>query len=122
MTLEDIMDAYTNLEAFRMVIPSHSNPTFKGKVVILTSNITASACEPLIDLLQKEKIATIVGRKTAGAMLSGNYFRISKELNLFLPISDYLTAEGKRIDKVGISPDISVNAEEALEYVLKNIF
>ncbi len=122
MSYEGIMKAFAEKEAFRMVLPAHSDPVFEGKVAVLISNLTASACEPFVDLLNKKDKATIIVRKTAGAILSGAYFDISKDLKLFLPISDYLTAEGTRIDKVGVSPHVSVKSEEALDYVLQNLF
>lgn len=109
-------------EAFRMVIPAHQRPTFQGKVVVLTDRFTASTCEPVVDLLQKIKRATIVGEKTAGAMLSGRFFKISSSLKLFVPVADYITGEGKKIDKIGVTPDVIVAPEEALAYALENIF
>ena len=122
MTYQGIMKAFAENEAFRMVLPPHSSPIFEGKVAVLTSNTTASACEPFVDVLKKQKIGTIVGRKTNGAMLSGRTFKISRDLKLFLPISDFVTAEGTRIDKVGVEPDIDVDAESALDYVMENLF
>lgn len=105
--------------AFRMVLPPHSNPVFEGKVYVLTNGVTGSTCEPLVDRLKKTGRATIVGQKTAGGMLSGRYFKINSEMKLFLPVADYITAEGARIDKVGVEPDIKVKSEEALNYVVE---
>lgn len=109
-------------EAFRMVLPAHKRPTFQGKIVVLTDRMTASTCEPVVDLLQKIKRATIVGEKTAGAMLSGRFFKVSPSLKLFLPVADYITGGGKKIDKIGVTPDVVVAAEEALAYALEYIF
>ena len=105
--------------AFRMVLPPHSNPTFQGKVYVLTDGITGSTCEPLVDCLKKLEVATVVGERTGGGMLSGRFFNISDDLKLFLPVADYITAEGNRLDKVGVAPDVKVPSEKALEYVLK---
>lgn len=107
--------------AFRMVLPPHSNPTFQGKVYVLIDGITGSTCEPLVDRLKKSGIATLVGEKTGGGMLSARYFKISDDLKMFLPVADYITAEGTRIDKVGVEPDIELPSEKALDYVLKSI-
>jgi hypothetical protein len=107
--------------AFRMVLPPHSNPTFQGKVYVLTDGITGSTCEPLVDRLKKSGIATIVGERTGGGMLSARYFKISDDLKMFLPVADYITADGTRIDKVGVEPDVKVPAEKALDYVLNSI-
>lgn len=108
--------------AFRMVLPPHQRTTFVGKVVILTDRKTASTCEPFVDLLQKTKRATIVGEKTAGAMLSGRFFKISPTLKLFLPIADYITGDGKKLDKIGVTPDVVVAPEQALAYALEEVF
>lgn len=108
-------------EAFRMVLPPHQRPTFQGKVIVLTDRFTASTCEPVVDLLKKIKRATIVGEKTAGAMLSGRYFKISPSLKLFVPVADYITGDGKKIDKVGVTPDVEIKSEEALQYAQDHI-
>lgn len=107
--------------AFRMVLPPHSNPTFQGKVYVLIDGITGSTCEPLVDRLKKSGRATLVGQRTSGGMLSGRYFNVSDGLNLFLPVADYITAEGTRIDKVGVEPDVEVPAEKALDYILNTL-
>ena len=59
-----------------------------------------------------------MGERTAGAMLSGARFPINNQYHLFLPISDFITADGYRIDKVGVAPDVERKSSEALEYVL----
>ncbi|AXT20332.1 hypothetical protein D7030_04220 [Flavobacteriaceae bacterium AU392] len=117
-TSEAIQKMYANEAAFRMVIPEHDRPIYKGNVYVLVSKHTASACEPLIDLFKKEKIATLVGVQSAGAMLSGFEYTINEEFNIFLPIADYQTANGERLDKIGVAPDVKVESEKALDYVL----
>jgi carboxyl-terminal processing protease len=88
--------------------------------VLIDSN-TASACEPLIDLLQKKNIATLVGSNSAGEMLSGQTFKVDDNYQVFLPISDYQTADGDRLDKKGVAPDHEVDPEQALDYVLEQL-
>ncbi|MEL6989728.1 MAG: S41 family peptidase, partial [Bacteroidota bacterium] len=107
-TYQGIGKMFQEEAAFRMVIPGHSHPTFKGKVYVLINKNTASANEPLIDLFKKNDIVTLVGATSAGEMLSGQRFKVNKHYDVFLPISDYVTADGSRIDRVGVSPDIEV--------------
>lgn len=121
MTYEGFSIMLRKEQGFRMVLPGHDRPTFKGKVYVLTDGITGSACEPLVDLLKKEGIATVVGGQTAGAMLSGATFEISDNLSVFLPVADYLTANGERIDKVGVAPHHEVKPAEALKFVLEEL-
>jgi len=120
MTYKGFQEAASN-PAFRMVLPPHNNPTYTGKVYVLTSKKTASACEPLVYLFKKQKVATIVGEPTAGEMLSGLDFKLDKQLTLFLPVQDYITAAGTRLDRVGVTPTIEAPADKALTTVLKDI-
>jgi hypothetical protein len=122
MTYGGIMKAFAENEAIRMVLPPHDQPTFGGKIAVLTSDGTGSTCEPFVDLMKRKQIATVVGRRTYGGMLSGGFFAVNDDLKLFLPIADFLNEEGVRIDRVGVAPDVDVPAEEALEYVLEHLF
>lgn len=107
--------------AVRLVLPPHSDPTFSGNVYILIDGQTASAGEPFVYLTKQTGMATIIGERTAGAMLSGERIPINETLTLFLPIADYMTADGHRIDRVGVEPDIKVTSEEALKRTLEII-
>ncbi|GAA4850696.1 S41 family peptidase [Algivirga pacifica] len=120
-TYQGIMKMFAEEAAFRMVVPGHERPVFKGKVFVLVNQYTASACEPLIYLLKKEKIATLVGSASAGAMLSANAFTINEDYDVFVPVSDYQTYDGIRLDKVGVQPNIAIEADKALELVLEQL-
>jgi C-terminal processing protease CtpA/Prc len=94
--------------------------TFKGKVFILTSKSTASASEPFVYTLQKENIATVIGGKTAGAVISMEHFYL-QNLALTIPMLDYYTYDGKRLDKIGVEPNIKCEPNEALDMALSTI-
>lgn len=94
--------------------------TFEGKIYILTSNVTASTSEPFAYTLQKEKIATLIGAKTAGSVLSMEYFHISN-FALTIPMLDYYTFDGKRLDGIGVTPNIICEPSLALEVALQEI-
>jgi C-terminal processing protease CtpA/Prc len=116
-----ISKAFAETAAFRMLILGHDKPIFKGKVYVLINKWTASAGEPLIDLLKKEQLATLVGETSNGSMLSGKFYNINKNYSAFIPIADYYTRDGFKIDKVGVQPDIHVNSAVAKAYALKLI-
>ena len=119
-TLEEWYTASSkNYGAYYKVIPNENN--FKGKVFILTNNNTASTCEPFVFGLKENNYATIIGEHTAGAMLSANQFQLEDNITLTIPLNDYITYSGDRIDKVGIKPDIEVESEKALEFTLEKI-
>ena len=94
--------------------------TFNGKVFILTSKNTASASEPFVYTLQKENIATVIGDKTAGAVISMEYFFI-QNLALTIPMLDYYTFDGKRLDKIGVEPTIKCEPKDALNIAMSMI-
>jgi hypothetical protein len=116
-TTEAFIEALKTSEGRHLVLYPRAD-AFKGKVYILTSNKTASTCEPIVDALNRSGRATIVGETTAGAMLSATVFQVNGKYHLFLPIADYYNAELQRLDQVGVKPDIEVKADEALEHVL----
>ncbi|EGV42511.1 hypothetical protein BZARG_2203 [Bizionia argentinensis JUB59] len=111
--------ANQNYGAYFKVIPS--NKHFNGKVFILTNNRTGSTCEPFVYGLKFHNYATIIGEHTAGAMLSSNEFNLDNGITLRIPLNDYITYSGERIDKNGIEPNIKVESEKALEYTLNKI-
>ena len=94
--------------------------TFKGKIFILTSSTTASSSEPLVYTLQKENIATIIGGKTAGAVLSMEHFYLYN-FALSIPVLDYYTFDGKRLDNNGVEPDVKCNPQDAMTIALNKI-
>ena len=94
--------------------------TFKGKIYILTSDITASTSEPFVYTLQMKNIAKIIGGKTAGAMLSMESFYV-QNLKLSIPMLDYYTFDGKRLDRIGVKPDILCEPKDALNIALNEI-
>lgn len=113
------LKAAENYGAYYKVIPSKRH--FNGKVYILMNNNTASTCEPFVFGLKHHHFATVVGERTAGAMLSAKGFEVDEGISIMIPLNDYITYSGKRIDKNGIVPDIEVKSDQALDYVLKEI-
>ncbi|WP_435578077.1 S41 family peptidase [Gilvibacter sp.] len=101
--------------AFRMIIPGHNNKVFEGEVMVLVNENTASTNEPLVHLIQQYHLGTLIGTKTAGNMMSGRFFKVSRKLRLFLPVADYVTAEGIRLDQLGVTPDVQVSSGQALD-------
>ena len=95
-------------------------PRYAGPVYVLIDDSTASASEPLAWQLQHGG-ATLVGESTAGAMLSSDRFDVGNGWWLILPVADYYTAEGKRLEGRGVQPDHPSASDEALETALELI-
>lgn len=120
-TTEEFIATLKNSKGAKLVFSKTSNPIFEGNLYILTNNATASTCEPIVHLLKTSNKAIIIGEKTAGAMLSGTLFDISRKYKLFLPIADFYTYDGIRIESVGVTPNIETTSEDALEKALSLI-
>jgi len=93
--------------------------TFKGNLYLLTNGATGSTCEPLVYGLKISGRATVVGERTYGGMLNGESFPIGKEYSLWLPTADYYAADGFKIDKNGVEPNLKVKSDEALSKTLE---
>jgi carboxyl-terminal processing protease len=78
---------------------------FHGRVVILVNQHSSSAAEMLAAFAQENHLATIVGTKTPGRLLSGGAFKAGHGFILGLPTAGYLTWQGTMLEGKGIEPD-----------------
>ncbi|MGH9352042.1 MAG: S41 family peptidase, partial [Terriglobia bacterium] len=78
---------------------------FQGRAVILVNQHSASAAEMLAGFAQENHLATIVGTKTPGRLLSGGAFKAGHGFILGLPTAGYLTWQGKMLEGKGVEPD-----------------
>ena len=79
---------------------------FHGRVVLLVNEHTASAGEMVSAFAEENNLATIVGTKTPGRLLSGSAFKVGHGYILGLPVAAYLTWQGRMLENNGIVPSI----------------
>ena len=96
-------------------------PLFQGPVFVLTSARSISAAEIAADALKSTGRAKIIGEKTPGAVLSSKLFDIPGGFHLRVPIADYYSIKNGRLEGVGVTPDIPVSADQALEVALGRV-
>ena len=96
-------------------------PLYTGKLYVLVNGNTASTCEPIVYGLKQRKRATIVGERTAGAMLNGETFSLGEDFKMVIPTATYYTSDGVKLDGLGVAPDKVVKSEEALNAVLTEL-
>ena len=120
-TTEEFIETLKNGRGAKLVFTKTNNPIFDGNLYVLTNNATGSTCEPIVYLLKKSNKATIIGEKTGGVMLSGTLFDLSGKYKLFLPIADFYTYDGIRIESVGVTPNIETTSGNALDKALSLI-
>jgi carboxyl-terminal processing protease len=88
---------------------------YKGKyqaaynkpVVVLINGGSRSGKELLAYFFKKTKRGLLIGERTAGYVCGGSYKRISED-SLLLYGAAMLDIDGKRLEGVGVAPDIEV--------------
>ncbi len=81
---------------------------YPGRVAILIDGITASAAEIFSVVLQDQGRATLVGRKTAGAVLASWFYLLPDGGELQLSREDYFAPKGRRLEGNGLEPDVKI--------------
>lgn len=89
---------------------------YPGQVVVLTSGATGSAAEIFTHVLQHTGRATVIGRRTAGAVIVSRNYPLPGGGSMQVPIQDYRGLDGRRLEGRGVIPDIGV-ATAAIEDV-----
>jgi len=93
-------------------------PLFKGKVYMLVNKGTSNVAEALAIYLKNEKIATIVGQKTAGSPTLTEVLEIDKQYRITIPFAQFYDKNGKSYQGIGVIPDLTTELDP-LGYVLK---
>jgi C-terminal processing protease CtpA/Prc len=81
---------------------------FHGRVIILVNEHTASAGEMVAAFAEENQLATIIGTKTPGRLLSGSAFKAGFGYIVGLPVAAYLTWQGRLIEGKGVFPSLAV--------------
>ena len=77
-------------------------------MVILIDRNSASASEILAGAVQDKKEGFVMGEKSFGKGTIQSVEELSDGTALKISIAQYLTAGGRKIDKIGIKPDVAV--------------
>jgi carboxyl-terminal processing protease len=86
----------------------------KLPLVVLTSENTSSAAEILVAALQTQRRAQVVGAETCGCVLAiRNRHALPDGGVLDVSEFDYRTANGVRLEGVGITPDLTTSLTRA---------
>lgn len=102
--------------------------TFHGRIVLLVDRHTASAAEMIVAFARENRLATIIGEKTAGRLLSATSVKVGQGFRLALPTGAYHTWKGTVLEGTPIEPDQSIpfdwksrrgGVDRQLEYALE---
>lgn len=81
---------------------------FHGRIVILINEHTKSAAEMVASFASENKLAMLVGSKTAGEVLGGATFSAGYGYKLRIPVAGWYSWEGACIEGSGVTPDVVV--------------
>ena len=84
--------------------------SWRKPVVVLIDGGSRSGKEVVARALQRHKRATLVGERTAGAVVAGRPFLLSDGSLLFLAVHD-VRVDGERLEGVGVTPDVPVSPD-----------
>ena len=79
---------------------------YQGNVVLLVDRHTASAAEMVTIFAKENRLATIVGERTAGRLLSATSVKVGHGFRLALPTGAYYTWKGTALEGSPIEPDV----------------
>ena len=106
-----IGDAVSRKETKPEMAKSRGEKAFKGKLMILVDSRSASASEVLARVVQLEKRGTIIGDRTAGAVMTSRQYmdEVGLDVVVFygasITVSDLIMADGNSLEHRGVTPD-----------------
>jgi C-terminal processing protease CtpA/Prc len=84
------------------------NKIYRGKIVILTNGATASAAEGFVAYMRYAARAKVVGRTTAGQLLTSNTFSLPNGWQIVVPIAVPIAPDGNWFKDTPLAPDFEV--------------
>jgi C-terminal processing protease CtpA/Prc len=94
-----------------LMAKTRGSNAFKGKVVVLIDSNSGSAAELLARVVQLEKRGVVIGDRSAGAVMGARHYehKVGQDNVVFYRVSitesDLIMADGKSLEKVGVTPD-----------------
>ncbi|HEX8355093.1 MAG TPA: S41 family peptidase [Pyrinomonadaceae bacterium] len=104
-------DVKTRKEARPLVAKTRGGGVFKGNLVVLLDSESGSASEVFACAVQLEKRGTVVGDRSAGAVMASRFYthRIGQgEFVLYgvsVTVQDIIMSDGKSLEHAGVIPD-----------------
>jgi C-terminal processing protease CtpA/Prc len=98
-------------EQKEMIAKSRGNEAFAGKILVLIDSQSGSAAELFARVVQLEKRGTVIGDRSAGAVMRSRVYSHTIGIDRFIPYAasvtdpDILMTDGKSLERVGVVPD-----------------
>lgn len=92
-------------------VKSRKDDVFGGELVVLVDSWSASAAELFARIVQIERRGTVIGDRTAGAVMQARYFEgESRQLDYGFLVTDanLIMLDGKSLENTGVVPDQTI--------------
>lgn len=92
----------------RLRIKGAKRKAFMLPLVVLVDDKSSSCAEMFAAAMQETGRGKVIGRRTAGAVLASVSERLPEDFWLDIAVWDYKTARRRRLEGIGLEPDITV--------------
>lgn len=106
-----IGDSKSRKETKPVIAKTRGDKAFAGKLIVLVDSRSASASEVLARTVQLEKRGTVIGDRTAGAVMTARQYQdeIGVDVVVFygysITVSDLIMSDGNSLEHRGVTPD-----------------
>jgi len=83
---------------------------FRGEIAVLIDSGSGSASEIVANALREIRQSPVIGAPSAGAVLMSTFERLPHGFMMQFPVSDYVSAGGKRLEGQPIRPDVTLDS------------
>ncbi|HYN84544.1 MAG TPA: S41 family peptidase [Pyrinomonadaceae bacterium] len=86
-------------------------PTYTGKLIVLVDSRSGSASELFARVVQLEKRGTVVGDRTAGAVMQSRLYDMTMGVETItvygvsITEADVIMSDGRSLERIGVTPD-----------------
>jgi len=91
-----------------VVTEGRKKRSYDGRIVMLVNEHTVSGAEIVAGFASDHGLAKLVGTRTRGTMLGFSRFSVGDGYFMTIPVSNYVTWEGKTFEHSGVVPDVEV--------------
>jgi carboxyl-terminal processing protease len=117
--VNDFLQAMRETGAVALKTGGRGKEPFRGRIVMLMDEKCASATEGLLSAVKEAQAATLIGRRTTGALLSAKDIKVIGGWTLRIPEADFRTSGGVNVEGRGVEPDIRVEKRGGEDAELK---
>ena len=94
-----------------LIAKTRGGGVFKGKLIVLVNQSSASASELFSRIMQLEKRGKVIGDKTAGAVMESKFYPMESGIGNSLwfgatvTMANLIMTDGQSLEKIGVTPD-----------------